>query len=125
MKKILAAAAVLVTALPAAAQGNPTPYSQEALNACPALMQRTQQAIANGHESYYYASDCECIARSIDSPTWNEATMSYDGPRMPDSDAQLIVRALKGTLTIEDAISWIDSGVSEAGYSAVSACYGK
>lgn len=139
MKRFLTALTLLAFALPATVQGNTAPGStpaappagalsplaQQASNACPALMSRTESAVANGHVQYYYQSDCECMARAIDSNTWNESTAGYDGPRMPGSDAYVIIGAFSGSATIEDAFGAIDANISETGYSAVSACYGK
>jgi hypothetical protein len=141
MKLILTGAGLLSLALFAHAQGNnhagnpvaapayePPPVSelaQQALNTCPALMARTESAVANGHEQYYFQYDCECIAKSIDWNSWDEASGTYSGPKMPTSDAYAIIGALASSPTIEDAFSAIDSNVSEVGYSALSACYGK
>lgn len=142
MKKILVMAAIIALSLPALGQGNtppadytppadsytPPPASplvQRALDACPALMERTNAAVANGHVSYYYDYDCDCMARSIDYGTWDEASASYAGPKMPDSDAYIIIGALASAPTIEDAFAEIDSNLSEVGYSATTACYGK
>lgn len=141
MKRILTGAGLLSLALFAHAQGNnhaggsaaapayePPPVSelaQQALNTCPALLARTESAVANGHQQYYYEYDCECMAHSIDYPTWDDASASYSGPKMPGSDAYAIIGALSSSPTIEDAFSAIDSNVSETGYSALSACYGK
>ncbi len=139
MKPVLTALTLLAFALPATAQGNAAPGSapsappaatfsplaQQASNACPGLMSRTESAAANGHIQHYYLADCDCMARAIDLNTWNESTAAYDGPRMPDADAYVIIGALSGSNTIEDAFNAIDTNVSETGYSAVSACYGK
>jgi hypothetical protein len=139
MKPVLTALALLAFALPATSQGNNAPggaaspaaaaplsaLAQQAGNACPGLMSRTESAVANGHIQYYYLSDCECMARAIDFNTWNESTAAYDGPKMPDSDAYVIIGAFSSSATIEDAFAAIDGNVSETGYSAVSACYGK
>lgn len=144
MKTALTALALLTLCLPAAAQGNPAPgggvaapvspaaplqpasaRAQPALNACPGLMRRTESAVANGHTQYYFLADCECVARSIDIATWNDATVSYDGPAMPDSDAGIIVGALSSAPTIEDAFTSIDENISDGGYSSVAICYGK
>jgi len=135
MKKNLVLVALIALGLPAAAQGNaspggytPTPVSplaQRALDACPGLMARTESAVANGHISYAYDNDCDCIARSIDFSTWVEASASYSGPRMPDSDAYIIIGALSSAATIDAALSEIDSNLSGTGYSATSACYDK
>ena len=142
MRTIFAAIATLALTLPAASQGHSAPggsYSpappappatlstlaQQATNACPGLMSRTESAVSTGHVQYYYQYDCECVARSIDQTTWNESTATYDGPRMPDSDAYVIIGAFTSSATIEDAFAAIDANVSDTGYSAVSACYGK
>ncbi len=61
--------------------------AQQAHNACPGLMSRTESAVANGYIQYYYLSDCERMARAIDFNTGNESTATYDGPKLPDSDA--------------------------------------
>ncbi|WP_291203947.1 hypothetical protein [Hyphomonas sp.] len=50
-------------------------------------MSRTESAVANGYIQYYYLSDCERMARAIDFNTGNESTATYDGPKLPDSDA--------------------------------------
>lgn len=139
MKPVFAALALLAFTLPATSQGNNTPggstvtspppamsqLALQAYNACPGLMSRTESAVANGHAQYYYQYDCECMARAIDNSTWNESTAAYDGPRMPDSDAYVIIGAFSSSATIEDAFTAVDTNVSETGYSAVSACYGK
>lgn len=139
MRMIFAAIATLALTLPAASQGNSVPggsYSpappeslstlaQQATNSCPGLMSRTESAVSTGHVQYYYQYDCECVARSIDQNTWNESTATYDGPRMPESDAYVIIGAFASSATIEDAFAAIDANVSDTGYSAVSACYGK
>ncbi len=144
MKPVFAALAVLAFTLPAMSQGNarpnastaapaapvqpaapPSALSEQALNACPDIMARTDSAVANGHVQYYYMTDCECMGRAIDYNTWNESTVSYDGPKMPDSDAYVIVGALSASPTIEDAFSAIDENISDTGYSAISACFGK
>ena len=145
MKPIFAAVAVFLITLPAASQGNnhsgippAQPYSepaydagplsqlaQQAFDQCPGLISRTESAAANGHTQYYYSYDCECMARAIDNNTWNESSAVYDGPKMPSSDAYAIIGALASSPTIEDAFSAVDSNVSEVGYSAISACYGK
>ena len=139
MKPVFTALALLAFTLPATSQGNNAPggaspaapaaplsaLAQQANNACPGLMSRTESAVANGHIQYYYLMDCECMARAIDFNTWNESTAAYDGPKMPDSDAYVIIGAFSSSATIEDAFSAVDGNVSETGYSAVSACYGK
>lgn len=139
MKPVLTALTLMAFALPATAQGHTAPAStqaapqagalsplaQQASNACPALMSRTESAVANGHVQYDYQSDCECMARAIDNDTWNESTGGHDGPRMPDPDAYVIIGAFSGSATLEDAFGAIDANVSETGYSAVSAYYGK
>ncbi|MBK8198735.1 MAG: hypothetical protein IPK75_10215 [Acidobacteria bacterium] len=146
MKPIFVAIALVAMVLPATSQGNnhsgnpgspaqyeTTPYeaapmstlAQQAFDTCPALIARTESAVASGHQQYYYQYDCECMARSIDYNSWDEASATYSGPKMPGSDAYAIIGALASSPTIEDAFSAIDSNVSETGYSAVSACYGK
>lgn len=141
MKPVLMALILLAFALPAATQGHTSPgqpatapaapaaplspLAQQAFNACPGLISRTDSAVANGHIQYYYQYDCECMARAIDFNTWNESTAAYDGPKMPDSDAYVIIGAFSSSATIEDAFGAVDANVSETGYSAVSACYGK
>jgi hypothetical protein len=138
MKPVFAALALLALTLPATSQGNNTPgggmvtsppamsaLAQQAYNACPGLTSRTESAVANGHVQYYYQYDCECMARAIDNATWDESTATYSGPRMPDSDAYVIIGAFSSSGTIEDAFAAIDQNVSELGYSATSACYGK
>jgi hypothetical protein len=139
MKPFFAALALVAFALPATSQGNNAPggaaspapaaplsaLAQQAYNACPSLMSRTESAAANGHTQYYYLNDCECMARAIDFNTWNESTATYDGPKMPDSDAYVIIGAFSSSATLEDAFAAVDGNVSETGYSAVSACYGK
>jgi hypothetical protein len=97
----------------------------KALNMCPALLTRTEEAAENGHMQFYDYSDCECLANSIDYNTWDEASAGYYGPAMPDSDAYIIVGAIAASDTIEEATTVIDANVSETGYSAVSACYEK
>ena len=149
MRTIFAAIALIAAASSSAAQGNSVPgghasaaapvpaydtaapaaplsaLAQQAFNTCPALIARTESAAAGGHTQYYYQSDCECMARSIDFNTWSDVTAAFDGPKMPDSDAYAIVGALASSATIEDAFAAIDSNVSETGYSTVSACYDK
>ena len=139
MKPVFTVLALLAFALPATSQGHTAPgggagaapaaplsaLAQQADNACPGLMSRTESAVANGHIQYYYLTDCECMARAIDFNTWNESTAAYDGPKMPDSDAYVIIGAFSSSATIEDAFAAVDANVSETGYSAVSACYGK
>lgn len=143
MKSALLAVAAILIALPSAAEGNPrpgaqtapaettaeapmSPRAQQAFDACPGLMSRTESAVAySSHVQYYYLSDCECMAKSIDFNTWDEPTASYSGPKMPSSDGDAIINALTNSSTIEDAFSLIDSSVSDGGYSAISACYGK
>ncbi len=138
MKPVMTALILLALALPATSQGNTapdtqvlppsaslSPLAQQAFNACPGLMSRTESAVASGHTQHYYASDCECMAQAIDYNTWNESTAAYDGPKMPDSDAYVIIGAFSSSATIEAAFAAVDSNVSETGYSAVSACYGK
>ena len=141
MKPIFAACAIVAFAFPAASQGNAPPgdptiaapptttplsaVAKQALDACPSLTERTDSANANGYQTYFYASDCECMARSIDSSTWNESSADFDGPPMPDSDAWTIANALVNGATIEDAFNEIDSNISSVGYSAASACFGK
>lgn len=136
MRKFFIAATIIALSLPALSQGNPAPgdsytpapvsaLAQRALDACPGLMSRTQTAIANGHNSYYYDYDCDCMARSIDYGSWDEASASYSGPKMPESDAFIIIGALASAPTIEDAFADIDGNVSETGFSVTSACYEK
>lgn len=150
MKPVFAALAIIALALPAASQGGhtspsgaaapadpygypaptpsspPSPLAQQALNACQPLMTRTESAVANAaHQQYYYLYDCECMANSIDSYGWDEATATYSGPKMSDSDGVLIFNSISTSSTIEDAFTLIDGGISEAGYSIISICYGK
>ena len=148
MKPFFAALAILAITFPAASQGNNRPVhgatpadpaayapaapveplswrAQQAFDSCPALMSRTESAVANGHVQYYFAADCDCMAQSIDYNTWDNAAASYSGPKMPDSDADLIVSALASAATLEDAFTQIDASITEAGYSATAACYGK
>lgn len=147
MKPVFAAIAIIALALPAASQGGHSapagnasavdPYSYtppaatsplalQAVSACQPLLTRTELAVANdGHQQYYYASDCECMANSIDSNSWDEATATYSGPKMSDSDGVLIFNALSTSTTIEDAFTLIDGGISDSGYSSISICYGK
>lgn len=147
MKPIFAALVIMALAFPATSQGNSAPMgqyggsaapsapaytpavtsdlAQQALNACPGLMSRTDSAVANGHVQYYYSYDCECMAQSIDYNTWNESTAAYDGPLMSEDDASIIIDAVAYSDTIESAFSEIESSISETGYSAISLCFGK
>lgn len=136
MRKFFVAAAIIALSLPALGQGGPAPadsytpapvsaLAQRALDACPGLMSRTSAAIQNGHVSYFYDYDCDCMARSIDYASWDEASASYSGPKMPESDAYIIIGALASAPTIEDAFSEIDETVSDIGFAVTSACYDK
>ncbi|HAY07949.1 MAG TPA: hypothetical protein PKV67_02850 [Hyphomonas sp.] len=136
MRKFIVAAAIIALSFPALGQGNPAPadsytpasvsaLAQRALDACPDLMSRTSAAIENGHVSYLYDYDCDCMARSIDYASWDESNASYSGPKMPESDAFIIIGALASAPTIEDAFSEIDENISDTGFAVTSACYEK
>ncbi len=136
MRKFFVAAAIIALSSPALGQGGPAPaesytpapvsaLAQRALDACPDLMGRTNTAIENGHVSYLYDYDCDCMARSIDYASWDEASASYSGPKMPESDAFIIIGALASAPTIDDAFADIDENVSDTGFSVTSACYDK
>jgi hypothetical protein len=136
MRKFLAGAAIIALTLPALGQGGPAPsesytpapvsaLAQRALDACPGLMSRTNAAIQNGHVSYFYDHDCDCMARSIDYASWDEASASYSGPKMPESDAFIIIDALASAPTIGDAFGEIDENISDTGFAVTSACYEK
>jgi hypothetical protein len=145
MKPFFAALVILAVAFPAASQSNTAPAhssepagapsevpleplsqrAQQASDSCPALMARTESAIANGHVASFAAANCDCLAQSIDYNTWDDASASYSGPKMLDSDADLIVSAIATSSTLEDAFAAVDGSISEAGFSATSACYNK
>jgi hypothetical protein len=134
MKSIFAVVATLTLSMTAYGQVETAPTQSpaprpalisKALNMCPALISRTEAAAANGHTQYYYSYDCECLANSIDYNTWDEASATYSGPLMPDSDAYIIVGAIAASDTIEEAVLVIDANLSGTGYSAASACFGK
>ncbi|MFN4225033.1 MAG: hypothetical protein ACK4HR_01855 [Hyphomonas sp.] len=136
MRRFFLAATIIALSLPVLAQGNPAPaesytpapvsaLAQRALDACPGLMSRTNAAIQNGHVSYFYDHDCDCMARSIDYASWDEASASYSGPKMPESDAFIIIDALASAPTIGDAFGEIDENISDTGFAVTSACYEK
>lgn len=128
MKYIIAMAAALAVAIPAAAQFTQvhTQQQERARAACPGLVSRHEAAVAGGLSSYYApAADCACLATAITDEGWDDVDMAFTGEFMTEADAYLVADTISTAGSVDDAVTLIYDSISTPGTSVLANCFGK